>query len=162
MITIIVGMTKERVIGKNNELPWYISEDLKNFKKLTLNNTVIMGRKTYDSIIKRIGKPLPNRNNIVISRSMQKQDTNSTKEVQVCRSMNEAIETAKQHNNEIYIIGGTSIYKEALPFAKKMMISYIKKEYEGDTYFPEFNQEEWEKESEQDFEEFTFTILRRK
>ena len=86
MVTIIVAMTKNRTIGKNNQIPWHLSEDLKNFKRITTNNTVIMGRKTFDSI----GKPLPNRNNIVISRTPQE-----IPGVVVCNSIPDAIKTAK-------------------------------------------------------------------
>ncbi|MBS3127958.1 dihydrofolate reductase [Candidatus Woesearchaeota archaeon] len=157
MISLIVGMTPERVIGNKNELPWYISEDLKNFKALTSENIVIMGRNTYDSIIARIGKPLPNRTNIVISRSMEEKEG-----IQVCRSIQEAIALTKKENKEAFIIGGAQIYKEALPFVDKMYISYVKKAYKGDTLFPEWNKNEWEEIEKKPFEEFDFVILQRK
>ena len=146
-------MTKSRVIGKDNQLPWNISEDLQNFKKLTLEKTVLMGRKTFDSI----GRPLPKRNNLVLSRSMPSQEG-----IIVCSSIEQSIEKAKQYNQDLFIIGGSTIYQQFLPYANKMYLSYIKQEYEGDTYFPEFNKEDWEIESTQDFQEFEFVVYRRK
>lgn len=153
MVTIIVAMTKNRTIGKNNQIPWHLSEDLKNFKRITTNNTVIMGRKTFDSI----GKPLPNRNNIVISRTPQE-----IPGVVVCNSIPDAIKTAKEYNKEIFIIGGATIYEAALHFTDKMLISYIKNDYEGDIYFPAFNKDDWILESEEDKGEFTFCVYKRK
>ena len=152
-IILIAGMTKSRVIGKDNQLPWNISEDLQNFKKLTLEKTVLMGRKTFDSI----GRPLPKRNNLVLSRSMPSQEG-----IIVCSSIEQSIEKAKQYNQDLFIIGGSTIYQQFLPYANKMYLSYIKQEYEGDTYFPEFNKEDWEIESTQDFQEFEFVVYRRK
>ncbi len=156
VISIIVGMTKNQVIGKNNQLPWHIPEDLKNFKRLTQNNVVVMGRKTYDSIPAKF-RPLPNRHNIVISRSMQPEES-----IDVCSSIQDAISKAKTYNKEIFVIGGSTIYKQFLEIADKMYISYINKNYEGDTYFPEFNQEEWETTNKEEFEHFTLTTLERK
>ena len=138
MIAIIAGMTKNRVIGKGNNLPWHIPEDLKNFKRVTSGNTVIMGRKTYDSILSMIGHPLPNRNNIVISRSLQDE------RVTVCRSVEEAVENGRSFEKDIFVIGGATIYKLFLPIADKKYISWIKKDYEGDVYFPKFNLDEFQ------------------
>ncbi|MBT5342199.1 dihydrofolate reductase [Candidatus Woesearchaeota archaeon] len=156
MINIIVGMTKNRVIGKDNSLPWHLPEDLKNFKALTENNTVIMGRKTWESIPEKF-KPLPNRNNIVISKNMLPIDN-----VDVCKSIEEALEKAKSYQKEIFIIGGSSIYEQFLPITDKMYISYLKNDYAGDTYFPNFNKENWEIIERKDFTEFEFVIFQRK
>ncbi len=153
MINLIVAMTKDRVIGKDNQMPWHISEDLKNFKRLTTGNTVIMGRNTYFSL----GKPLPNRNNIVISH--EKMDAEG---VDVCYSIDEALEKARSYNTEIFIIGGAMIYKTMLAYAERLYISYVKKDYDGDTYFPEFNEDDWVVESRQDFEEFEFVVYIKK
>lgn len=142
-------MTKRRVIGKDNDLPWRISEDLKLFKQHTNGNTIIMGRKTYESI----GRPLPNRNNVVISTSMP-----DTEGLDICRSIEEALQKAKSYNKDIFIIGGAGIYKQFLPYADKMYLSLVKHDYDGDTFFPEFNEQDWKIESEQDYEEFVFRI----
>ena len=148
-------MTKNRVIGKDNSLPWHIPEDLKNFKELTTENTVIMGRKTWESIPEKF-RPLPNRNNIVISRNL------SAEGADVCSSVKEALEKAKSYGKEIFIIGGSSIYEQFLPLTDKMYISYLKEEYAGDTYFPNFNKEDWEIIERKDFAEFEFIVYERK
>ncbi len=153
MINIIAAMTKSRVIGKNNKLPWHIPEDLQNFKRITSGNTIIMGRKTYESI----GRPLPNRNNIVISRDMP-----PTQGLEVCRSVQEALEKAKNYGKDIYIVGGSSIYEQTIPIADKMYLSYIKKDYDGDAFFPEFNEADWEIEKREQHEEFELVVYKRK
>ncbi len=155
-INLIVGMTKNRVIGKDNALPWNIPQDLKNFKELTQDHVVIMGRKTYDSLPLKF-KPLPRRHNIVVSSTLGAQEG-----IDVCRNMEEAIRKAKEYQKEIFIIGGATIYRESWPFIEKMYVSYVKKEYEGDTYFPPFEEEEWEIEQKKDFTDFEFVIYRRK
>src|SRR3990172_100449 len=116
MMNIIVAMDKNRVIGKNNEIPWHISEEVMNFKKLTSGNTVIMGRKTFESI----GRPLPDRNNIVVSTSMPQ-----TAGIDVCNSFEESIIKAKSYGKDIFVIGGATVYEQALPLADKMYISYV-------------------------------------
>jgi dihydrofolate reductase len=155
MVSIIVGMTKNKVIGKDNSLPWHLPEDLKNFKELTAGNTVIMGRKTWESIPERF-RPLPNRNNIVISRNI-----NSLEGIDVCSSVEEALEKAKSYDREIFIIGGSSIYEQFLPLTDKMYISYLKEEFDGDTYFPNFNKEDWKVVERKDFTEFEFVVYQK-
>ncbi|MFH1972748.1 MAG: dihydrofolate reductase [archaeon] len=152
MLSLIVGMTRNRVIGKDNTLPWNIPEDLKNFKEITLNKTVVMGRKTFDSIVSMLGKPLPNRKNIVLSRNMQPQEG-----VEVC-SMQQILELKE----DAFIIGGASIYKQFLPYVDRMYISWIKKDYEGNSLFPEFNLEDFIVLEKKDFEEFEFVIYERR
>lgn len=149
-------MTKDRVIGKDKTLPWHIPEDLDNFKRLTSGNTVVMGRKTYESIPKKFC-PLPNRHNIVVSKTISAEDG-----IDVCRSIEEAIAKARSYGKEIFIIGGSVIYQQVLSFADKMYISYVKWEYEGDSYFPKFNKEEWEIEEQQNFQEFKLVVYKRK
>ncbi len=153
MINIIVAMDKNRVIGKDNKLPWHISDDLKNFKKLTTGNTVIMGRKTFESI----GRPLPNRNNVVISSSMP-----STPGIDVCKTMEEGIIKAKSYGKDIFVIGGATVYEQAIPFTDKMYISYVKGEHEGDVFFPEFDEKEWHVERKEEYTEFELLIYVRK
>ncbi len=153
MVSLIAAITKNRVLGKDNRLLWNLPEDLKNFRKITSGNTVIMGRKTFESI----GRPLPHRNNIVISRDFPEREG-----IVLCRNLNEAIEKARSFGKEVFIIGGASVYAQALPQAEKMYLSHVKKEFEGDAYFPEFKEEEWQMEEEKDFTEFKFKIYRRK
>ena len=152
-IIIIAAMDKNRVIGVNNKLPWHLSEDLKNFKQLTSGNTVIMGRKTFESI----GKPLPNRHNIVISSSMLLQEG-----MDVCASVQEAIKKARTYGKDIFIIGGASIFEQTIPLADKMYLSYVKKTHEGDAFFPAFNEKEWKVERRDDRGEFEFVVYTRK
>ena len=134
-------MSQNNVIGLNNKLPWHISADLKNFKKITLNHPVIMGRKTYDSI----GKPLKDRDNIVISRD------NSLKidHVEVVDSLEKAVfKTAD--SPEVFIIGGQQIYQIALPLATHMYVTKVDGNFEGDAYFPDYIQEEWREVARED------------
>lgn len=152
-MTIIAALTKNHVIGKENTLIWNIPEDMKHFRKVTSGNVIIMGRKTFDSI----GKPLPNRINIVVSRSQK-----NIEGADVFSDISSAIEHAKTYNKEIFIIGGASIYEQALPFANKMLLSWIKKEYQGDAYFPKFGEKEWKRAEIKEFDDFTLVIYERK
>lgn len=152
-VIIIVAMTDERVIGKDNDLPWHISEDLKHFKKQTLDQTVIMGHNTYLSL----GKPLPRRNNIVISPSLEDQT-----DLQVFSDLDSALEFAQELGKKIFIIGGAYTYKNAIDQADYLYISHVKKRYDGNVYFPIFDVEFWTKKEEYDFDEFTFVIYKRK
>ena len=155
MIIIISAMTKQHhVIGKNNWLPWNIPEELQLFRKHTQGAVVIMGRKTYTGL----GRLMPKRHNIIISRQPNLQIPGAD----VCHSIEDALALAKKDNTDIFIIGGAEIFKVGIPYAHKMYLSYIKQEYEGDTYFPNFNKEQWEIESAQDYPEFEFVILKRK
>jgi dihydrofolate reductase len=151
LISIIVAMAKNNVIGKNNDMPWgYLPEDLKYFKQITLNKNIIMGRKTFESI----GKPLPNRLNIIISKTMSKK-TNNDKNVIIVSSLKEALSLNKNNKEEeIFIIGGGQIYKEAIEnnIIDNFYISFIEAEFKGDTFFPSINHLKLKKEYEQFFE----------
>ena len=153
MIAIIVGFPKNRVIGKGPDLPWHIPEDLKHFKEQTSGKTVIMGLVTFKSI----GKPLPNRHNIVMSL-----DRIDIPGAEVATSVQDAIEKAKKHNVDIFIIGGATIYRLFLPIADKLYISHIKKDYEGDIFFPDYDVNDWIPEHREDKGPFEFVIYRRK
>ena len=132
-ITIIVAYSNNLLIGKDNSIPWHISNDLKRFKKLTTGNVIIMGRKTFESLG---SKPLPNRTNIVISSKL-----NTSNSVKVYKNL---IEAFNDHRNEkIFLIGGYSIYKEGLNFASHLEITEIDISLEGDTYFPNIDWNEW-------------------
>lgn len=142
-ITIIVAASENSVIGYKNALPWHISEDLKNFKKITINHSVIMGRKTFESI----GKPLKDRRNIVISRDK----TLKIEGVEVVNSLDDAVCRTKDEN-EIFIIGGEQIYKIALPIATNMHITRVYRTIEGDAFFPTFENSQWKILSQNDLE----------
>lgn len=134
-MNIIVAIAENNVIGKDNTLIWHLPADLKYFKQLTTGNTIIMGRKTYDSI----GKPLPNRRNVVITR-------NKDLKIDGCdlvNSLEEALDLTKGEEN-VFIIGGAQIYKEALKISDKLYITEVKQQFDGDAFFPEIKQDEWE------------------
>lgn len=137
MISIIVGQSKNRVIGKDNDLPWYLPDDLKHFKELTTGSTVIMGRKTYDSILARLGGPLPNRTNIVVTHNL---DFESDRAI-VVHSLQEAIDSVE--DDKAFIIGGARIYEQALPLVDRIYLTEIDSEVDGDTYFPALDMAEW-------------------
>jgi dihydrofolate reductase len=129
-VSLIVAMTDERVIGKNNRLPWHVSEDLKRFKQLTMGHPIIMGRKTFDSI----GRPLPGRQNIVITRDPNYQAEGVT----VVHNLCEALAASHQDQPEVFVIGGATIFEMALPLADKLYLTLIHQNIEGDTFFPQF------------------------
>lgn len=152
-VIIIAALSPSGIIGKGNELPWHIPEDLRHFKKQTRGQTLIMGHNTYLSI----GKALPERNNIVISPELE-----SDEHIWVCRTLDSALETARRFGKKIFIIGGAYTYKKALPFADYLYISHLKKDYDGDVYFPILNFEGWTRVSSEIFDSFTFVIYKRK
>lgn len=152
-LALVAGMTRSGVIGKGNSLPWHISEDLENFKKLTEGQTVVMGRNTYESI----GQPLPGRKNVVINKEVVNIDG-----VDVRTSIPEAISKAKSYGRKVFIIGGASIYAQTIDMVDVMYISYMKKEYEGDVYFPRFKESDWEQVSRKEFSDFIFVMYKRK
>ncbi len=138
-IFLIAAVDKNLAIGKNGKIPWHIKEDLQFFQKNTLNTAMIMGRSTFDSI----GKPLPNRKNIVMTNS----PTNREGVIEVC-DIESAIKEAKKDSNKISIIGGQSIYKEFMPLANKLLITEIDIVVErADTFFPAWDKKEWTEQS---------------
>jgi dihydrofolate reductase len=157
MISLVVAIAANNVIGNKNDLPWYLPEDLKRFRKITTGHTVLMGRKTYDSIITRLGKPLPNRVNVVVTRQNNFQPLPG---VLVFHSLDQALAALKQ--DDVYVIGGAEIFKQTLAIADKLYITHVKKEYSGDIYFPEVNWTEWEKTQDEPHEEFSFATYQRK
>lgn len=129
MLKLIVAVAENNVIGKDNQLIWHISNDLKRFKKLTMGHPMIMGRKTFESF----GKPLPKRKHIVISRT----EKENTDQVIWVKSLEEAITVAKTFDDEIFVIGGGMIYKQIIDKVDVIEITRVHKEFNGDTFFPE-------------------------
>lgn len=150
---ILVAMTADRIIGHQGGLPWDIPEDLALFRRLTIGHTLVMGRKTFESI----GRPLPQRINIVVSRSMPPMDG-----VIVCPDFSSAVARASREGGKVFFIGGQEIYRQALPLAGKLSVSWIKKDYAGDCRFPAFRQSDWLIEQEWDYPEFRHIIYQRK
>ena len=148
-ISIVVAASENLVIGYKNALPWHISEDLKHFKQITINHSVVMGRKTFESI----GKPLKERRNIVISRD----GTLKIEGAEVVNSLDEAIHRTK-NENEIFIIGGEQIYKMAMPIATNMHITKVQGNIKGDAFFPALDKKIWvEKSASDDMHEYGLT-----
>ena len=142
-ITLVAAIASNNVIGKENSLPWNIPEDLKRFKQMTSGHTILMGRKTFDSI----GRPLPNRQNIVMTK-----DKNFEQEgVKVINDFDEALELIKESNEDIFVIGGSKIYELFEPVANSLAITRILKDFEGDAFFPDINWELWQIEKEENF-----------
>lgn len=133
-VSLIVAVDQKNGIGKNNQLPWHLPADLQHFKKITTGFPIIMGRKTYDSI----GKPLPNRRNIVISR----QESLQISGVEICESLQNAISRCKDEE-EVFIIGGAQIFEQALNLADSIYLTIIQNNFEADTFFPEFDKNLW-------------------
>jgi dihydrofolate reductase len=141
------------LIGKNNDLPWDYPEDLQYFKYVTLNKTVLMGVTTFESIVQRLNKPLPNRKSIVASL-----DNYSYPGVEVINDLIGFLK--KPHNEEIFVIGGKTIYEIAFPYADKLYITHIKKVFEGDTYL-DFDLSDFKLVKSDDNEELTFAVYER-
>lgn len=165
-LALICAMAENRTIGRNNRLPWKLPEDLKYFKRTTMGNSIIMGRKTWESI----GRPLPGRTNIVISR-----DSNyEAEKAKVVNSLGAAITLAENlaaidGSKEAFIIGGAGLYKEALPLADRFHLTRVHAQVEGDTFLAEFNEDEWREVSRKYFKKsdtnpynYTICLLQRR
>ncbi len=138
MISLLLAMGKNRVIGKDNDLPWHLPEDLKWFKRISTGHTIIMGRRTYESI----GKPLPNRKNVIVTNDENYQ-------AEGCIMTHSIEEALQQNGDERIVIGGTNVFKQVLDKADRIYLTYIDEEFEGDTFFPEINESEWEVKSKE-------------
>jgi dihydrofolate reductase len=160
ILSIVVAISENNAIGKNNMLLWHLPADLKHFKEITSGHTIIMGRKTYDSI----GKPLPNRRNIVVSRNA---DLNIDG-VETYHGLEQALAQCS-NEAEVFLIGGAEIYRQGLKYSNKIYLTRVHETYEADTFFPELEPEIWtETQVERHQPEaknpvaYTFSILQRK
>jgi dihydrofolate reductase len=159
MISIIVAVSEDWGIGKDNELLWHISEDLKRFKRLTTGNTVVMGKKTWESLPRR---PLPGRKNIVLTDNPEEIIENAV----TCYSIDDALSKCSP-GEEIFIMGGGSIYRQFMPLADRLYISHVHKKAPADIYFPEIDLNIWKVTEAEDFVSdegipYTYTIYKRK
>lgn len=136
MLSIIVAIAENNVIGKDNQLIWHLPEDLKRFKRLTTGHTIIMGRKTFESL----GRVLPNRKHVVLCNDMKLDIDNENVEVLPDISM---LKKYMDDEEEHFVLGGATIYRLLMPYASKMYVTLIHQEFEGDVYFPEIKEEEW-------------------
>lgn len=156
-LSAIVAMARNRVIGRNQKLPWSLPEDLKRFKALTWGHPIIMGRKTFESI----GRVLPGRENWIVSRNSDLHIPGA----KVAASLQQAVRECSQQSGEIFIIGGGEVYREALPLLNRIYLTQIDQDIDGDAYFPEFSEEEFREISREDrFDPmpFSFRVLERK
>jgi len=158
-ISMIVAMSENRVIGKENKLPWHLPEELKHFRKTTLGKPIIMGRKTFESMG---SKPLPNRLNIILTHDTQFKipphvDANACV---VARSLEQALSYAAGHE-EVMVIGGGKIYEQFLPKATRIYLTTVHQYVDGDVFFPILDNTEWEERSKTDNEQFTIQVLER-
>ena len=159
-LSIIAAVARNRVIGFQGAMPWHLPEDLKRFKRITMGSPVIMGRKTFESILAALGKPLPGRRNIVITRS----GTFNSPGAEFASTLEAAISLTKSPT--AFVIGGAEIYRLALPVAESLHLTEIDREYPGDTWFPEIDPAEWEAVEREDREDesglrFSFVTYRR-
>ena len=135
-LAIIVATSLNGVIGRKGDLPWHIPEDLKHFRRNTIGHAIIMGRRTYDSI----GRPLPKRRNIVVTRQRDLKISGCD----IVHSLESAIELARKEDEEPRVIGGATLYAEAFPQVTRLFLTEVQQVVEGDTYFPEWDRKEWQ------------------
>jgi dihydrofolate reductase len=162
MLSIIVAVAENNAIGKDNDLIWYISDDLKRFKKLTTGHTIVMGRKTFESLP---NGALPNRENVVISHDQNLQ----IHKVKMMHSLEEVIKEYGESSEEVFVIGGGSIYEKLLPFAQKIYLTKVHASFDADVFFPEIYQDDWRvlteehhQKSKKNHFDFSFIDLERK
>lgn len=154
MLSLIVAYDQNRVIGLNGKMPWHFKEDLAYFKQVTEHHTVLMGRKTYESILAYNQAPLQNRKHIVASRTLKDDRVEVIDDVLAY--------VTQQSEEEIFVIGGAEIYEKTLPFADRLYITHIDKSYQGDTYFPAWNVDDFKLISERTVDILRFAVYERK
>ena len=154
-LAIVVAMTSDRVIGLDGDMPWHIPEDLKHFRRVTVGHAIIMGRKTHESI----GRPLPKRQNIVVTRNSEA----AFEGCDVAHSLSEAIGMARRAgDDEPRIVGGGAIYALALPLATRMFLTEVDLDVSGDTFFPAYDPMEWREVDRREGEGVTYRTLERR
>jgi len=156
-ISLIVAMASNRVIGLNNQMPWHLSADLKRFKQITMGHPIIMGRLTFEAI----GRPLPGRTNIIVSRNPAYKKEGCV----VVDSVEAALSYGCRLADEVFVVGGSTLYEATLPLADILYITQIKQAFEGDTFFPDFNRNNWieverEEVVDDDKVNFTYSFLK--
>ncbi len=156
-LSAIVAMSQNRVIGNKNQLPWKLPEDLKKFREITSGHPIVMGRKTFESI----GRVLPHRENVIISR----QAGYHVQGARVVQSLEQAIDYYQHKEEELFIIGGSEIYRLAFPRIERLYLTLIHQDMDGDTFFPDFKLSEFREISREDHTgqfSYSFLILERK
>ena len=151
-IALIVAMAKNRVIGADNRIPWHLPDDLKMFKRLTMGHHIVMGRKTYESI----GRLLPGRTTVIVTRQRDYRVTGAI----IAHSLHDAINAAAR-DDDIFVIGGAELFREALPIADRIHLSLVDAEPEGDTWMPEFDTSQWTEVMSEQKPGFRYLLLKR-
>ncbi len=156
-LVLIAAIAENGVIGSDGGMPWHYAEDMRHFKETTMGHPVVMGRTTYESISGQLGGPLPGRTNVVLSRS----NPDLPEEVVLVHSIEEAIAEIEKLDDTGYITGGAAVYEQFLPHADEMVLTEIHEAYEGDTYFPEWDESEWREVERDEHEAFDFVRYER-
>jgi dihydrofolate reductase len=156
-ISLIVAMSSNRTIGLNNQMPWHLSADLKRFKQITMGHPIVMGRLTFEAI----GKALPGRTNIIVSRNPSYQQEACV----VVDSIKAAINHGCRLDDEVFVVGGSTLYKATLPMANSLYITQINQDFDGDTFFPDFDRNLWAEVEREDVLDdpnvsFTYSFLK--
>lgn len=169
MLSMIIAAAQNRVMGRDNQMPWHLPNDLQYFKKTTMGKPMIMGRKTYESL----GKPLPGRPHIIITRQQGYVPPNANEQVQVVSSLEDAIRVAEDllknsEHDEAMVIGGAEICNLAFPFAQRLYLTEVQAMVEGDVFFPEFDKNYWQEISRENHHaceknpyDYSFVVLER-
>ena len=146
-------MTRSGIIGKGGGLPWRLPEEMGHFKRTTMGHTLVMGRKTFESI----GRPLPGRDTVVVSRTMAERTG-----FRVCRSLEEGLAEAGCRETDVFVAGGAEVYRQAMPLVDRLLVSYVDGDYEGETVFPEIELETWRVVRRDGYRGFEVVEYRRK
>lgn len=158
-VAIVAAVARNRVIGADGRMPWELPEDLARFKETTVGHPVVMGRRTYESIAERLGGPLPDRTNIVLSRG----DPDLPQDVVLVDSIDAALEAARETGTSVaYVIGGGTVYEQFLPQADRLLLTEVDAAPEGDTRFPEWDPDEWVEVDREDHDGFAFVEYERR
>ena len=153
-VTLLAAVGRNRVIGRDNDLPWRLPDDLAHFKAVTMGHTLVMGRRTFDSI----GRPLPGRRTVVVTR----QADWSAEGVEVAHSLPEALQRAvADGDTEVFVVGGGQVYAEALPVATRLLLTEVDQSPEGDTLFPEVDPADWSESARDQRDGFAFVTYER-
>lgn len=153
---IIVAVSENNVIGKDGEIPWHFPEDLKHFKEKTTGNSVVMGRKTFESLPEEF-RPLPNRKNIVLTRKGLEK---TFEDLEEAKGFEQAWELAREYSDTVFVIGGETVYRDSIPYVDEILLTRIHEEYEGDTFFPKLGNE-WIEKNRDEGEKLSFITYRR-
>lgn len=156
-VTLVAAVAANGVIGADGEMPWYHPEDLRHFKATTTGHPVVMGRRTYESIVDRLGEPLPDRLNVVLT----SRDLDLPEGAVRTGSVDEALAIAADADDEVFVVGGATVYEQLLDRADRLVLTEIHASHEGDTYFPDWDRDAWVEVDRDDRESLSFVTYER-